>query len=289
MVFWFKNSWSAVQPRSEKSKGARLLGNQQGRFIYLPDPADRHTDYHWRRHERRAAYADSDTETLASDTSGSTLVNSHFSHGRPSTTAVGTHSYRGSMFPPSPHSIRKRPSLEFGLKRSKSWVQPFAVNWWLHREPSQILFHFDVRRPLEQIKQAAGYACDFNQPATTTPLTSVTILYREHTTIDTIENKSGVTINQVLKRIAKTLNGKMDPKTGQRLPHALNNWQKNAVQGFHPDGHMRLYDLMGDRVLFAGLTPADPALIHARYGDKPHKISNVFVAEFELITAPCAL
>lgn len=43
----------------------------------------------------------------------------------------------------------------------------------------------------------------------------------------------------------------------------------------------KVFDLDGDRILFAGLKPADPALIRARFAKNPHKTSNVFVAEFE--------
>ncbi|KAG8899061.1 hypothetical protein FRC00_001956 [Tulasnella sp. 408] len=192
------------------------------------------------------------------------------------------------MFPPSPRSLQKRPSMKFDAKKTQFHPQ-FALNWWLHREPYRILFFFDVRQPLEHIRMPIGYSCDFNQPATTTPLTSFTILYREHKTVDHITNKNGVTISEVLKRVSKTTKGKMSSKTGKNLPHALKTWQRNSLEGFHPDNEMRVFDLLGDRVLFAGLTPADPALIRARLGDKPHKTSNVFVAEFEGLDAGRAL
>lgn len=109
---------------------------------------------------------------------------------------------RASMFPPSPHSLRKRPSLEFDMKKTQSFPQ-FALDWWLHREPYRILFYFDVRQSLEHIRMPIGYSCDFNQPATTTPVTPITILYREHSTVDHIANKNGVTISEVLKRVSK--------------------------------------------------------------------------------------
>ncbi|KAG8951726.1 hypothetical protein FRC04_005747 [Tulasnella sp. 424] len=303
MVFWFKNPWSATQPRSEKARknwsfglshttarkpdtARPRAGDQQGRFIYLSDPADPLMKLHMQRSQRESVYADSDTETLASETS--TLVNSQSSHGGLSATLVGTNTYRGSMFPPSPHSLQKRPSLEFDLKKAQPLPQ-IALNWWLHREPSRIIFYFDVRRTFEHIRMPSGYSCDFNQSATTTPITSITILYREHTTVDQIANKNGVTISEVLKRISKTMRGKMDSKTGRTLPHVLTTWQKNSLQGFHPDNNMNVFDLVGDRVLFAGLRPADPALIQARFGKKPHKTSNVFVAEFEGLDAGRAL
>ncbi|KAG8907918.1 hypothetical protein FRC01_007538 [Tulasnella sp. 417] len=192
------------------------------------------------------------------------------------------------MFPPSPRSLQKRPSLEFDAKKTQFHPE-FAVNWWLHREPHRILFYFDVRYPLEKLSMPIGYSCNFNQPATTRPTTSITILYREHKTVDHIANKNGVTINEVLKRVSKTMKGKMNLKTGQTFPHVVTAWQTNSLEGLHPDGQMKLFDLLGDRVLFAGLTPADPALIRARLREKPHKTSNVFVAEFETLDAGRAL
>lgn len=109
------------------------------------------------------------------------------------------------MFPPSPHSLKKHPSLEFGVKPKPQapLVNPVAISWWLRREPYRVQFFFDVRKSLKHIKMPSRHKCDFAQAATSTPVTSMTILYREHRTVDTITSKKAVTIDQVLKRISK--------------------------------------------------------------------------------------
>lgn len=77
------------------------------------------------------------------------------------------------------------------------------------------------------------------------------------------------------------MRGEIQTKVSQTPPDVQAAWHNNAINGFHPDNEMRMFDLVGNRFLFAGLTPADPALVQARLGHKAHRTPNVFVAEFE--------